>query len=52
MSRKLGLLFILCAAVGVVISVVSNQPEDDSPESKHVAININFIVDVLTDDIL
>ena len=52
MSRELSLWFILCAAVGGVISVASNQPEDDSPESKHVAMNINFIVVVLTDDIL
>ena len=31
---------------------LNNQPDDDSPESKHVAININSIVVVLTDDIL
>jgi hypothetical protein len=30
---------------------LNNQRDDDSPESKHVTININSIV-VLTDDIL
>jgi hypothetical protein len=31
---------------------LNNQPDDDSPESKHVAINMNSIVVVLTNDIL
>ena len=30
----------------------NNQPDDDSPQSKHVAMNINSIVVVLKDDIL
>jgi len=34
------------------IRVYYARPDDDSPESKHVAININSIVVVLTDDIL
>jgi hypothetical protein len=31
---------------------LNNQSDDDSPETKHVAININSIVVVLTGDIL
>ena len=31
---------------------LNNQHDDDSPEPKHVTININSIVVVLTDDIL
>ena len=31
---------------------VCGYPDDDSPESKHFAININSNVVVLTDDIL
>jgi hypothetical protein len=31
---------------------LNNQPDDDSPASKHVAINMNSIFVVLTDDIL
>ena len=31
---------------------LNNQPDDDSPETKHVTIKINSIAVVLTDDIL